>query len=179
VLRIRRILVIGITVIGAVLVGATAATGNARLLSNTGYLGTLSPGQSVSVNGDGFKPNSSVTITFESTPIFLKTVVADANGSFVTQITIPAGVSGDHNIVSTGIDPSGSPRVQTALVLVAGASTASASGPTGPLAFTGMNSSTLVALAIGAMLIGAAAVRGSRRRAVKVDGEPTRETVDS
>jgi hypothetical protein len=160
--QLVRKLVVATFIVGAVLALAMSHSTQRRLVS-IGYLGTVAPGQSVPVGGDGFAPNSSVTLTAESNPIFLKTVVADAGGKFSTDVTIPAGLSGSHNIVATGLDPSGQPHSQSSLVFVQAATT-TAAAPSGPLPFTGMNTEMLVAVAAVALLLGTATVRGARRR---------------
>jgi hypothetical protein len=61
-------------------------------------------GMDITVTGSGFKPSSTILITFESTPVTVATVVSDAGGSFASTFKVPAATSGNHAIrVSDGI----------------------------------------------------------------------------
>jgi len=55
----------------------------------------------LTITGTGFKPNATVTITYTTEPVVLKTVTADASGAFSVIITIPASIGGTHTITVT------------------------------------------------------------------------------
>ena len=58
-------------------------------------------GTVVTVLGSNFKASSSITLSFDSTP--LTSVMSDASGGFSTSITVPSAVAGSHTIsVSDG-----------------------------------------------------------------------------
>lgn len=60
---------------------------------------TLAAGQSLSVSGVNFMPNTRIRITLYSTPIILSTVSADGNGAFSTTVTIPTDTAvGTHTL---------------------------------------------------------------------------------
>jgi hypothetical protein len=80
-----------------------------------------SPGEPVTVAGDGFAAGSDVTITFESTPVVVGTARADATGRFTTQVRIPLDATpGMHTLRATGVDPAGHLRVLTTAIRVTG-----------------------------------------------------------
>jgi len=58
-------------------------------------------GMELTITGTGFKPNATVTITYTSEPVVLKTVPTDVSGAFSSTVTIPASVSGSHTITVT------------------------------------------------------------------------------
>lgn len=117
-LLLRRYAVLGLAALGLIL-AAVALPGSPRTVSAAGYLGDVGYSDSVTVTGQGYAPGAEITLTFESTPVFLKVVTADANGSFTASVTIPAGVPyGNHDIVASGKDPSGNQLVQKTLVNV-------------------------------------------------------------
>jgi len=55
----------------------------------------------LTITGTGFKPNATVTITYTTEPVVLKTVTTDASGAFSAIITIPSSVGGNHTITVT------------------------------------------------------------------------------
>ena len=60
-------------------------------------------GSSLDVSGSGFVPGSLVEVWLHSNPELLKTVSVEANGSFATQVELPATVSlGDHVVRAVG-----------------------------------------------------------------------------
>ncbi len=83
------------------------------------------PGDEILVTGDGFMPGSTVTLTFESTPVFLATALVDANGHFSVWVRIPLGASaGWHTIRARGIGVDGLPRELTIPIFVTRAASA-------------------------------------------------------
>jgi len=90
------------------------------------------PGDEVTVAGDGYAPNSDVTITFESVPVTLAVVRADAAGRFTTRVRIPADATpGTHTLRATGVDPQGRPRVLAATINIRGGPAGTTNSPGG------------------------------------------------
>ncbi|MBA7708751.1 hypothetical protein ES703_117655 [subsurface metagenome] len=58
-------------------------------------------GDTVTLTGDGFTPDATVEITYETDPVTLATVEADENGDFEVEITIPPSPAGEHTISAT------------------------------------------------------------------------------
>ncbi|MFC2046811.1 IPT/TIG domain-containing protein [Chloroflexota bacterium] len=58
-------------------------------------------GMELTINGTGFKPDATVTITFTSEPVVLATVPADKTGTFSVTVTIPPSIGGEHTITVT------------------------------------------------------------------------------
>lgn len=83
---------------------------------------TTSPvaGAEVTVTGSGYGSNSEVRITLEPQPILLATVTTDQSGAFTARVKIPGTATGQHQLVATGVDPSGSVRVLVAAINVTG-----------------------------------------------------------
>src|SRR5205085_8490009 len=117
----------------------------------------LAQGSTVTLTGDGYAPNSTVSLYIYSTPTFLGSVVTDGSGSFSKTITIPSTLApGAHHLVSAGLDPSGNPRYLTSAVTVAQAS--------GTLAWTGFETLPVLGAGILAVALGAGLVVLGRRR---------------
>jgi LPXTG-motif cell wall-anchored protein len=118
---------------------------------------TVVRGETVDIKGDGCAPGATVTVTFDDGTL-LGTFTADANGEFVSTITIPANATiGEHLITATCGD------VQQFLkVNVLGESVDNVSP--GTLPRTGSsNTGPLVGIGAAAVVLGAAFVYGSRR----------------
>lgn len=81
---------------------------------------TPAAGGEVIATGQGFAAASEVRVTLESTPVLLATVTTDQAGSFTARVTIPSGYSGTHQLVATGVDPSGSVRVLVTMLDIKG-----------------------------------------------------------
>ncbi len=118
------------------------------------------PGSSVTVSGSGFRPDSSVTVQILSTPVFLATVTADANGVATAQVRIPAGfaVGTAHHLELVGVASSGAARTVSVPVTLGPPGTAGTALPR-----TGM---TWTALGLGAaaVVLGVLLVVMRRRR---------------
>ncbi|HEX5203130.1 MAG TPA: hypothetical protein VFW27_24645 [Actinoplanes sp.] len=81
-----------------------------KLGTGGGTITSAAPGQSIPIEGDGYAPYSTVTITIYSSPTVLAVVPADANGHFMQAVTVPAGLpAGTHSFVAAGVDPDGNP----------------------------------------------------------------------
>jgi len=82
---------------------------------------TVLAGTEIQVFGEGFMGDSPVVLSLHSTPVFLKSVVAAADGTFTTTVTVPAGTAtGLHSVVADGVDPADAPfELSAALTVVA------------------------------------------------------------
>jgi titin len=136
---------------------------------------TPDPGESITISGTGFAPNSEVTIVIYSSPQTLGTVVTDQAGAFSRAITIPPNLSGSHTITSMGIDPDGAARVLALNVTVTGTTGGTggggggSGGGSGGLAITGAPIVTILLTGILLIAAGAAtrfAGHGGFRRGV-------------
>lgn len=90
---------------GLVALVAGAATSQARpgyvagaeiSFSSSGSCGHLT------VDGNGFAANEQITLTLHSKTYTLATLTTDSSGSFSAAVTLPAGVSGNHQITAAG-----------------------------------------------------------------------------
>ncbi len=63
--------------------------------SSPGYVG-----MDVTISGMGFKPNSTITITYASTPVVF-TTTSTADGSFSYTFEVPASEPGEHTVTAT------------------------------------------------------------------------------
>jgi hypothetical protein len=99
---------------------AVPAGGNAPLRETAT---DLRPGSLVTLSGSGFRPNSVVTITFHSNPVFIGRVLADQTGTFTETVTVPVNApAGTHHFEASGTAAQGSPIHLVASVLVLGPS---------------------------------------------------------
>lgn len=77
------------------------------------------PGDEILVTGGGFMPGSTVTLTFESTPVFLATALVDDDGRFAVWVRIPPGAgAGWHTVRARGTGVDGLPRELTIPIFV-------------------------------------------------------------
>jgi hypothetical protein len=112
------------------------------------------PGDPVELSGTGFRSGTTITITFESTPVVLATTVADASGSFSETVRIPRGATpGEHTLRASGTAAGGGTRTVSAPFTVVG----------GGLAFTGANILLLAVIAVGLVIVGTFLVTSKRR----------------
>jgi len=58
-------------------------------------------GMDVAVNGIGFRPKTTITITYTSTPVVVAVTESKANGSFSASFKVPEGESGEHTITAS------------------------------------------------------------------------------
>ena len=121
---------------------------------------SVHPGETVTVSGTAFAPNTALTLIMESTPVVLGHVTTNAAGAFSTRVTIPSNASGSHVITVQG-DTSGCPVQSIQVVVSAGVEAARASRG---LSFTGVHIAELLALALGLLGIGAVVNRAGHRR---------------
>ncbi|MGY1702123.1 hypothetical protein [Geodermatophilus sp. SYSU D00766] len=152
----------------APIVPTTVPSTPLKLTTDQGADTELSVGEKLTIKGEGFMPFSSVSVIIYSEPRVLTTVLADAQGRFEVEVTVPSDLpAGNHSLVASGVDPDGNEHFLRLDVTVdeAGAvavTTASSSG--GALAFTGAEP-LVPALLGGATLVGGGLlVLVSRRR---------------
>jgi hypothetical protein len=192
--KIRHLFVIGLLAFGLPLMPLAAGVADAKsgctprgkhkhYPPGQCKLGTSSsnpkPGETITVDGEGYQSNSSVDVTLNSAPVHLVTAHTDANGDFVNDVTIPCDTApGDHTISASGQNTDNDSltlfagiKVQnTACVLAAQttappAQTPAAEQARGTLPFTGSAATALLlTLAIGMLVAGSVAVRVARRR---------------
>jgi len=123
---------------------------------------TVAPGGSITVTAEGFKADSTVQFTIESTPQSLGSVTASSSGVAVLTTKVPAGIeAGPHTIRATGIAPDGSPLNVTTTITVSGSAAGGDSG--GGLANTGSNSGLFGVVGALAVVIGGLVLVASRR----------------
>lgn len=91
----------------------------------------VTPGESITVSGDGFASGTPYTITLHSTPQVLAT--GTASSSTITRtVTIPTNTSyGNHTLVLDGTDATGGPRELRASIVVAASSNGGGGGGNG------------------------------------------------
>ena len=76
-------------------------------------------GESITITGDGFAPNTTLTIELHSTPVVLATTQTDNTGHYSVTVVIPADTPpGAHEIVTRGLGPSGEERTSTVAITV-------------------------------------------------------------
>lgn len=121
---------------------------------------TVAPGQEVALTGSGYAPNSEVTVLVYSAPQVLATTVADGDGRFSVEVTVPAGLAaGSHTLVAMGVDPAGDPYTLTLPITVSGGTTGA-----GGLASTGADVAVPAIGGVAALAVGGALILAGRRR---------------
>jgi hypothetical protein len=87
---------------------------------------TPSAGGTLALSGGGFASDTALTIELHSTPVVLGNAMSDSAGTYSTTVVIPADtVAGTHEIVVTGLGPSGEVRTSSVTITVTAADTAS------------------------------------------------------
>lgn len=123
---------------------------------------TVNAGDTITVTGDGFAPDSEIEILLSvaGTDTVLGTATADATGAFSTEITIPADFEGTGVLFARGTSADGGTRVLG--IAING-------GSVEQLAFTGSSGNTrwMVGAAVALIIFGAGALfTGSRRQSL-------------
>ena len=157
--------------LAALLIGVFALLfGMTAVASATPYVGatetfastdTPSDGGTFTVSGTGFGADETVSNTLHSASYALTSAETNAAGDFSVSVTLPAGVTGVHHIVSTG-ETSGDTAT---LTITIGTTTTTTTSSSGSLPFTGADVVAMVVVA--AALIGGGGVffiAGRRRR---------------
>jgi hypothetical protein len=169
-MRFRAVLALAAAVIGALFLAPVAA-GAAGYPPTT--CATLSvstthplPGEQITVSGTNFLPNASVRLELHSKTYDLKTVTTDASGSFTTQVTLPSGVVGTHQIVAATGVPSTCPTPTITLHIQKHGTEGSTAPPRGPggTSFTGVDVLLIILVAVALIGAGMALMRGGKRK---------------
>ena len=117
----------------------------------------LTAGDSVTVSGDGFLPNSTIQAVIYSTPTLLGAFAVDEAGAFEIDVTIPDDLdAGEHSLVVSGLDANGNPRNLRVDVTVAAA--------TEELPWTGASVAGPAIGGLAALVVGSGLLVASRRR---------------
>jgi hypothetical protein len=169
--RLRTLLALVVASIG-LLIAAPAASAVAYPPTTcpTLSVSTTTPlaGATITVTGSNFTPGANITLELHTTTYVLAHVTASASGAFSASVTMPAGVTGAHDIVATGgASVPGCPASPVqAIDLQAGAQATGVAGGGGGggTAFTGVDVLLLLAVAGGLVAIGVAFNSGGKRR---------------
>lgn len=132
---------------------------------------TLTAGETVTVTGNGFRAFSEVTLSIESSPVVITTLLANSAGFVETTFTFPASVDpGNHLVVLDGIGENGADLRLTEPILVVGSVGSGAFGDTGSgfLAQTGTDVAVVALAGLGLVGAGGGVVYAGRRRRVTV-----------
>lgn len=117
---------------------------------------TVAQGGTVQVTGRGFGSGETISLTLHSEPLHLAEVVADANGAFRVEVTIPAKAEvGDHTLIAVG--------ARTGLTAQGDLTVTAAAGAGGGLAGTG-GAVPAAVIAILFLLVVTGGVLVTRRR---------------
>ena len=120
---------------------------------------TVVRGETVDINGSGCEPFATIVVTYDD-GTELGTFTADANGDFVTTITIPTGSTlGDHLLTATCGDLEQYLNVNVLAEQVTNPGNVN----NGALPRTGTDTAPLVGIGAAALVLGAAFVYGARR----------------
>ncbi len=105
-------------------------------------LSAIRAGGRLTLSGGGFRPGTTVSITFHSKPDLLATVKANAAGRFTATVTIPAkAAKGTHHLMASGLNAAGRLAELEASVRILGGS-----GSSGP---TAVETGVMLAAALG------------------------------
>ncbi|MEI4274167.1 Ig-like domain-containing protein [Klenkia sp. LSe6-5] len=148
----------GIVVPASTVPASVPTQDNGDVVGPAGPISKLTAGQKVTLQGTGYAPNSTVTLVVYSSPVTLGTVVADKDGNFSVEVTVPANLAnGTHHLVATGVDRDGNVRNLVVTVTV--------SGGVATLATTGFDAAPVAVGGGLVLLTGAGLLVGARRRA--------------
>lgn len=149
--------------LGVMLLGAGVAqaasyppTQGAATTSST----VVTPGQSLTVSGGGFAPNTSVSVDFNS--MHLATVTSNSSGVATATVMIPSSTPpGSYTITLTGLSVTGATHVDSVAITVVAPAAATT---TSTLPFTGAEILQYGLLALALVLAGVALLVVTRRR---------------
>lgn len=120
---------------------------------------SVPPGGTMTMSGDGFAAETSVTITLESTLVTLGSTTTDGSGAFETTVTIPADTpAGSHTLKATGEAAGGGTLVLSQEIVVGG-----------PLARTGQNVAAWLVIGLGLVGLGVMLVRTRAHRGRRIN----------
>jgi titin len=129
----------------------------------------VAPGEQITLSGTGYAPHTTITVAIYSAPQTLVTTMTDGAGAFSITVTVPAGLTGTHTLVASGIDELGMPRFLTLGVDIAVQHAAAPAEPGdttvgGTLAVTGDPISSIAMFGLCLLLAGLAFLTLSRLR---------------
>ncbi|MFC7482300.1 hypothetical protein ACFQX7_22960 [Luedemannella flava] len=141
---------------------------------------TIRAGGSVLITGEGFAPNTPVTIGIYSDPVVLGTTWSNDEGEIRAVVTIPRNMSGDHTIVAAGEDGFGQVIYLTVPVSIeeaigSGGSGGSGGGSGGGLPITGVAVAGISLTGVALVGAGVMMFLAARRRRL----EPALATVSA
>lgn len=130
---------------------------------------SVGEGGTFTASASGFDSGVDVTFVFNSTPVTLGVLVADATGSVSGSFNVPSGSTiGMHTITATGLRNGQVTTVATSIEVVAVGTAAAAGSPpvsTGSLPVTGSNNAVGYTIAAAFLVVlGGFVVLASRRR---------------
>jgi hypothetical protein len=120
---------------------------------------TPKAGASITIDSDGWKADSEVTITLHSDPVVLDTVNADGTGNVSATVALPANTpAGAHTIELTGTDADDAPRTASVAITVSAADGSS-------LPRTGAAIAAMLGVGLVLFVVGSA-LSAARKRAI-------------
>lgn len=165
---------------GATQLDGSGRTGRNGPASTTVPGTTFVTGEQIVLTGEGWLPDSVVSIYLFSSPVLLGTSTVDEQGAFTTTVRIPNDTAaGEHHLIMTGLDEDGLPR-KVSIPITLLSSPEDVDGVAGrapgpqllaarttqgqPLAQTGGRALTLGVRGLLLLLLGVALRRGGGRR---------------
>jgi hypothetical protein len=126
---------------------------------------TARPGQTATSTDDCFAPGATLRATFESDPVSLGTVTADAKGRYRLEFAVPVNASsGTHHVIVTGPNAAGTTHRSVGTIRIDSSSILGGSLPrTGSTGVRHLLTLAGVLLVVGGGLLGVG--DGGRRRA--------------
>ncbi len=128
-------------------------------------------GATITVTGSNFTAGAHITLELHTTTYVLAHVTASASGAFTASVTMPAGVTGAHDIVATGgASVPGCPASPIQAINLQARRPGHwcrgwrRRGGGGGTAFTGVDVLLLLAVAGGLVAVGVAFNSGGKRR---------------
>jgi hypothetical protein len=130
---------------------------------------TPAPGQTITLEVDGFAPSTAVNVTLRPDGVVLGAFIADADGRVLGTLTIPSGLSeGPRAVVASGTGPGGVPVEAAVPITIVRTWATPTTTPTSPgrglLPRTGTDVAATVTVGGVLIVVGAASARAARRR---------------
>ncbi len=123
---------------------------------------TIPAGDSLTVTGQNFTPNSSADLSLHSSPVSLGSVTTDGNGEFSAVVTIPSDTTVGAHTIEAVDTPTGDVAVAPLTV------TAGGGGTPPPLGGTGVAVIGIGALGVVLLVGGGLMLMAGRRRKVTI-----------
>jgi hypothetical protein len=126
---------------------------------------TPAVGATITVTGTDYGANETVELTLHTAVYTLGSAHTDASGGFTTSVTLPAGVSGTHTLVGTGMTSGG---VASVTLVIGGSGTGGTGGSNGGGGLSNTGAAVIGVGALGITLLiagGFMLVAGRRRKA--------------